>query len=97
MNVELQKTRVLYYDYLGFEHRAVVALMQPCEAPDVEPPDEEGMVYYLYLVDDNPIYNDKTYTNNGATLKYAEIRRSDECVPCYSRDDVRLNDNPIFN
>ena len=45
-------TRVLYYDYLGFEHSGTILLTQPCQAPDVQEPDEEGEVHYLYLKDD---------------------------------------------
>lgn len=80
--------KVLYYDELGFEHRGTIALTQPCLAPDVEDPDEEGMVCYLYIVDDRDEFNDKTYVDeNGKVLKYANIRRSDECISVYDGRD----------
>lgn len=82
--------RVLYYDYLGFEHRGTIALTQPCTAPDVDAPDENGATYYVYLVDDYPEFNDKEYTmEDGTTIRYAEIRRSDEVIPIYAKEDLQ--------
>ena len=80
--------KVLYYDYLGFEHRGTIVLTQPCEAPDVEPADEENAVAYLYINDDKPEFNDKVYDKDGIRISYAEIRRSDECIPCYDGSEL---------
>lgn len=88
MQIDKLNMRVLYYDYLGFEHRGTIALTQPCDAPDVDPPDEDGAVCYVFIVDDNPEFNDKTYTGNTTTLQYAEIRRSDEVIPVYAKEDL---------
>lgn len=80
--------RVLYYDIFGFEHRGTIILTQPCTAPDVEDPDEEGMVCYLYILDDRDEFNDKVYKDpSGNVIRYAEIRRSDECISVYDRSD----------
>lgn len=83
-------TRVLYYDYLGFEHSGTILLTQPCQAPDVAESDEEGEVHYLYLKDDRDEFNDKEYTNpvSGQKMQYAEIRRSDECIRIYKKEDL---------
>lgn len=83
--------RVIYYDFLGFEHSGVVVLTQPCTAPDVEDPDEDGMVSYLYIRDDMAEFNDKTYVDptTGVSLQYAEIRRSNECIPIYKKEDLK--------
>lgn len=82
--------RVLYYDYLGFEHRGTIVLTEPCAAPDVEPPDEDGATCYVYLVDDRPEFNDKVIkTNDGNEVRYAEIRRSDEVIPVYAKEDLQ--------
>ena len=83
--------RVMYLDFLGFEHTGVIVLTQPCTAPDAEEPDEHGEGCYLYIKDDNPEFNDKTYVdpNNGSSFQYAEIRRSSECVPIYKKEDLR--------
>lgn len=68
--------RVLYYDYLGFEHNGVVLLTQPINDPEAE----EGEVY-LFIRDDRDEFNDKTFTDDhNVTIRYAEIRRSTECI-----------------
>ena len=69
--------RVKYYDYMGFEHDGLVALTMPTNDPTVD-----DDVYYCFIVDRDPQYNDKTYrTPDGEVqLVYAEIRKSDEII-----------------
>lgn len=91
MNVNESNLRVAYLDFVGFEHTGVIVLTQPCAAPDVEETDEDGEVCYLYIRDDNPEFNDKTYTDptTGQSFQYADIRRSTECIPIYKKEDLR--------
>ena len=68
--------RVKYYDVIGFEHDGLVALTMPTN--DIL---EDDDVYYCFVVDVDPQYNDKTYTDpEGDVLHYAEIRKSIELI-----------------
>lgn len=90
MNTPESNLRVIYYDNIGFQHTGVIVLTQPCNAPDVEE-DEDGIVSYLYIRDDMPEFNDKTYIDptTGASIQYADIRRSTECIPIYKKGDIQ--------
>ena len=88
MEMDKINMRVLYYDYLGFEHRGTIVLIEPCNAPDVEPDDEEGTVCYVYIADDREEFNIHEFKGNALTTKYAEIRRSDEVIPVYAKEDL---------
>ena len=70
-----KKMKVAYWDYLGIQQYGYIELVQPCPTAT-----EEGEAY-LYISDENPKLNDKTYTDpNGNVIRYADIRRSTECV-----------------
>lgn len=88
MEMDKINMRVLYYDYLGFEHRGTIVLTEPCNAPDADPADEEGEVCYIYIVDDRDEFNVHELKGNVLSTKYAEIRRSDEVIPVYAKEDL---------
>ena len=68
--------KVLYYDYIGFEHTGYVILTQPCN-DSMEGDD----VHYCFVRDENNEFNDKIYRdNNGNMFYYAEIRKSTELI-----------------
>lgn len=64
---------VKYYDVEGFEHAGTAVFSM--QNDDILP------YAYLMIVDNIPEYNDKTFImNDGNILRYAEVRRSDECI-----------------
>lgn len=68
--------KVLYYDYMGFEHTGYIILTLPCNDPM-----EDDDVYYCFVRDENNEFNDKTYNDgNGNITTYAEIRKSTELI-----------------
>lgn len=70
----IPKIRVQYLDYLGFLRNGHIIYMM--EANDNLPEDER----YCLIQDEEDDVNTHEININGTIVKYAEIRRSGDCV-----------------
>lgn len=70
MNELVIGLHVKYYDYLGFESFGRIIYTEPSNMnPDI---------FYVYIEDEDPVYNIHDININGEIKMYAEIRPSDE-------------------
>ena len=59
---------VKYYDYLGTERFGNIAAFEPAG----------NDLAWIYIVDEDPNFNDKVDLVNGVQIQYAEVRISTE-------------------